>query len=79
MTTEQQYIKGFNHGYILAEHEPDLAKQIVKSTKSENQYFKGLVSGKQEYDIEKIKGKLKRSSKNGTQNKNVDRRRKREK
>lgn len=73
MTAEQQYIKGFNHGYILAEHEPTLAKQLVKSTKSENGYFKGLVSGKQEYDIEKIKSRIQRVDKNSTQKKNIER------
>lgn len=71
MTTEQQYIKGFNHGYILAEYEPVLAKQIVKSTKSENEYFKGLISGKQEYDIEKIKSRVQRVDKSNVRKKNI--------
>lgn len=25
---EQQYIKGFNHGYLLSQHEPELLNQL---------------------------------------------------
>ncbi len=55
MDNQQKYIKGFNHGYILAEHEPELAKKLVKSGRSDNEYFKGIVSGKQEYEMDKIR------------------------
>ncbi|WP_342089215.1 hypothetical protein [Dyadobacter sp. OTU695] len=49
---EQQYIKGFNSGYLLAKHEPGLAAQLTATPNEQNPYFKGLVSGKQEYDKE---------------------------
>lgn len=49
---EQQYIKGFNSGYLLAKHEPELATQLTAMTNEQNPYFKGLISGKQEYDKE---------------------------
>jgi propanediol dehydratase small subunit len=55
---EQQFIKGFNHGYVLAEHEPDLVKSIIANKNEHNIYFKGIVSGKQEYDMEKIRLRL---------------------
>lgn len=58
MSIDKQYIKGFNHGYILAEHDPELAKKIVKQPNLGSEYFKGIVSGKQEYDIEKIRQKV---------------------
>ena len=58
MSINKQYIKGFNHGYILAEHDPKLAKQIVKHPNAGSDYFKGIVSGKQEYDISKIRKKI---------------------
>lgn len=49
---EQQYIKGFNSGYLLAKLEPDLATKLTAIANEQNPYFKGLVSGKQEYDKE---------------------------
>lgn len=33
---EMQFVKGFNHGYILAEYEPALAKQLAKSNMTKN-------------------------------------------
>lgn len=49
---EQLYTKGFNDGYLLARHEPDLAAQLTASPNDHNAYFNGLVGGKQEYDKE---------------------------
>ena len=49
---EQQYIKGFNNGYLLSKHEPDLAAQLTANPNDHSEYFKGLVSGKQEYEKE---------------------------
>lgn len=79
MSTNKQYIKGFNHGYILAQHDPELAKQLVKRIKSDNHYFKGIVSGKQEYDIEKIREKLVMPAKENAAAKNIEKNRGRQK
>jgi len=66
---EQQFIKGFNHGYLLARHEPDLLKKIVSNKNDHNEYFKGLVSGKQEHDLEKMQKRLKSVTRNNTPSK----------
>ena len=63
---EQKYIKGFNHGYLLAIHEPELAAKIVSQKNDHNEYFKGFVSGKQEHDMEKLRSRLKTVSKENT-------------
>ena len=52
---EQQYIKGFNHGYLLSQHEPDLLNQLLQSSIKENDYFDGLTSGNKECVSEKSK------------------------
>jgi hypothetical protein len=65
-TQEQQYIKGFNHGYVLAIHEPELVKSIVANKNDHNIYFKGLASGKQEHDMEKIRERQNGVSRNET-------------
>jgi hypothetical protein len=50
---EQQFQKGFNNGYLLAQYKPELAEQVTKDLKPENDYLDGLLSGKQEYEMEK--------------------------
>lgn len=50
-TDEKLYIQGFNNGYLLAKHEPELAARLA-ALPNENDYFKGLVSGKTEYETE---------------------------
>lgn len=49
---EQLYTKGFNNGYLLARHEPDLAAKLTASPNEQNAYFRGLMFGKQEYEKE---------------------------
>ena len=58
MDAEKKFIKGFNHGYILAEHEPDILSKIVKNLDSTNNYVQGIVSGKEEFELEKSRTHL---------------------
>ena len=52
-TQEQQYIRGFNHGYLLTKHLPDLVAQLLKHIKeSTSDYISGFFSGKEEWEIE---------------------------
>lgn len=52
LTVDPHYLKGFNNGYLLAKHEPELAGQLTANPNDHNPYFKGLVGGKQEYEKE---------------------------
>lgn len=57
---EKQYIKGFNHGYLLMKHLPDLVAKLLKSVKeTTSDYFSGFFSGKEEYEIENERDNLK--------------------
>lgn len=58
-TPEKKFTKGFNAGYLIAKHEPELAAKIVKLPNEKSHYFKGIVSGKQEYEMEKMRSRLK--------------------
>lgn len=45
---EKQFQTGFNHGYILSAHEPELAKAILKAThdsKTMSEYSHGFPQG----------------------------------
>ena len=55
---EQQFIKGFNNGYLIAEHEPVLMAQMAKTLEPKNDYLSGFISGKEEYEIEQQKAQL---------------------
>jgi hypothetical protein len=56
-TNEELYIKGFNHGYLMAKHEPEALKQLLKAT-PENEYLQGMQGGQKEYEKELAKEML---------------------
>lgn len=51
-TQEQQYIHGFNHGYLLTKHEPKLVGQLTKTLQPKTDYLDGFFSGKEEFELE---------------------------
>jgi hypothetical protein len=55
---EQQYMKGVNHAYTLAEHQPSLLKKLLE-VKKQNDYFIGLHDGQRIYEQEQSKSRLK--------------------
>lgn len=48
------FIKGFNDGYLMAKHLPDLSKELSKSL-SDTEQSKGFQSGIRQVFLEKIK------------------------
>lgn len=52
LTVDPQYLKGFNNGYLLARHEPELAAQLTANPNEHNVYLKGFAGGKQQYETE---------------------------
>lgn len=58
-TQEQQFIKGFNNGYLLAKHEPELVEKLLISKNENNEYYKGISEGKKQHEIEKVRARLK--------------------
>ena len=51
-SVDPQFLKGFNNGYLLAKHDPELAAKLTAHNNERNPYFNGLVGGKQEYEKE---------------------------
>lgn len=56
--TNQEYIRGFNHAYLLAAHEPNLLADVTRSVNPSNEYFEGFFSGKAEWELEQSKREL---------------------
>lgn len=57
---EEKYIKGFNIGYILASHKPELLQTVTKTLPTTNDYVAGLVDGKEQLGQEKIQEQVKK-------------------
>ena len=56
---EEKYIKGFNSGYILAGHKPELLQTITENLSTTNDYVAGLVDGKGQLKQEKRQAQTK--------------------
>ena len=61
MTEQQQIQKGFNQGYLIAQHKPELYKTLSNSLKKETQnlYAKSFLKGGKQYEMDKNKEKQK--------------------
>jgi len=53
---DEMYIKGFNHGYTLAKHDPDLMRSLAATT-GKGDYLQGLKDGKEQFELEQKKEK----------------------
>lgn len=54
MNHEDQHLEGFNDGYIIQQHEPELANQMMANLDEVDEpYMKGFVAGAKEYLMEK--------------------------
>ncbi len=62
-TISEKYTKGFNHGYYLKKHNPDLLKSILQSN-SDNDYYKGLSDASRTLEKSKVKKRLSELNKN---------------
>lgn len=55
---EKQFITGFNAGYLLAEHEPQMLTILLKDIQPINSYISGMSFGHKEYELEQSKNNL---------------------
>ncbi|WP_396602044.1 hypothetical protein [Algibacter sp. R77976] len=69
MNTEK-YIKGFNDGYLLKEHKPELLENILNTT-STNDYIQGLKDGERTYSQEKVKSRTQELKSSRTKNRDL--------
>ncbi len=54
MKNDDQILEGFNDGYIIQKHEPELANQMMGNLDElDGPYMKGFVAGAKEYQLEK--------------------------
>ena len=58
----EKYIKGFNHGFLLAKYKPTLLKNLG-NIKSLDNYVLGILEGKVEFERNKMKSRYKELNK----------------
>lgn len=54
---EPEYVKGFNEGYLLAQHKPELAEKLA-GIDSDFIRLVGFKDGRKQYDAERQKPRL---------------------
>ena len=54
---EPEYVKGFNEGYIISQHKPELAQKLA-SIKSDFIRLVGFKAGREQYQAEQTKHRL---------------------
>lgn len=58
MDADKDLLEGFNAGYIIEKHRPELSKQLVSAVEGvELPFIEGLVAGAQEYTKERTQSK----------------------
>lgn len=59
MDGSKEITEGFNAGYLIEKHRPELAQQLVKSVEGvELPFVEGFVAGSQEYAKERTRSKI---------------------
>ncbi|QMW01713.1 hypothetical protein [Spirosoma foliorum] len=54
---EPDYLKGFNEGYTIAQHLPQLAEQLA-NVQGESNRIAGFKAGRDQYTTERMKDRL---------------------
>jgi hypothetical protein len=60
---DELYARGYNAGYLLSKHDPELLNGILKSANKDTTYFQALIMGQKEHNREKLLEQLKQSQK----------------
>ncbi len=55
---EEKYIQGFNNGYLLAEHKPEILKTVTQNLTPSNDYLEGIFDGKGQLEQEKVNAQI---------------------
>jgi len=52
MDVSEEYVKGFNNGYLIRKSHPVLAKNLMSGASGKSEYLDGLKAGGLEYEKE---------------------------
>lgn len=58
----KEYLKGFNSGYLLSKHEPELLNTLIRSlNNTDSEYARALQAGKKQHDRELLLQQIRQS------------------
>ncbi|MBD2704859.1 hypothetical protein IC229_29780 [Spirosoma sp. BT702] len=65
-----EFVKGYNHGYQLAKHEPELLNKIMKSqaNNAPSDYGRAMAQGKNQFEHERLVAEMKATRERQKQN-----------
>lgn len=66
-TQEKLYQRGFNNGYMLSKHKPELLNKLSVDLKPGNEFINGVLAGKEQHEKELNKSKIKTLAKSKAQ------------
>lgn len=50
MSADKEIVAGFNAGYLIEEHDPQLAEQLTEAVQAvEEDFFQGFMAGSEQY------------------------------
>ena len=59
MSADKEIVAGFNAGYLIEQHDPQLAKQLTEAVQAvEEDFFQGFMAGSEQYAKERSRAKL---------------------
>lgn len=71
--TSPAYLKGFNQGYILAKHEPELLDKLLKSGNDDKEFIRAMHAGSRQHQKERLIEQMKQTQqKDKSKNKGRD-------
>ena len=54
---EREFVRGFNQGYMLKEHRPDI--DFAKYSKVDSVFYRGVIAGSKQFEVEQKRSQLK--------------------
>ena len=70
--SEQLFIKGFNNGYMLAKHEPQMLDNLLREIRPNSSYIDGMKGGQLEYQQERLQNRVNEINKLNKTNSELD-------
>lgn len=69
---EKLFIKGFNNGYMLAKHEPQMLDNLLREIRPNSSYIDGMKGGQLEYQQERLQNRVNEINKLNKTNSELD-------
>lgn len=70
---EEQFVKGYNEGYLLSRYEPAVLKEVLTAKRENDPHFDGIKAGHKAHEKELFKKNLNKARDMGQRDKDRER------